>query len=316
MAAEKEAKTPSKQGPTTESFLDAYAGFIGPAVAVVAAGILYVLYQEQLISEAGAGLAVALGVGLLCSSFVYSAAVSAAKNAGDRNIGLVFSGLTLILTGGLSAYAITPGAPSAQAELNGVGETMPLPAGLDGAVRLLVHGDIGGEEEATINFELGGGEKPIAGHLVRKVGLSRSRKGVRNRVATEQNSAFVGATLNSAERTLTLKSLNGPLKGSLHVSVFKDYLPRPAAYTLAFGFVIIAAVVSVKRRWKDSAILAVGLAAAFGLVVNLNGTPDAAIRPEIGALFIGFLGGGFGGSFIAWVLKRVLKDNAEKPAMA
>lgn len=316
MAPEKEAKTPAKQGPAPVGFLDAYAGFIGPAIAVIAAGLLYVLYQEQLISEAGAGLAVAVGVGLLCSSFVYSAAVSAAKTAADRNVGLIFSGLTLVLTGGLSAYAITPGAPAAQAELHSVGETMPLPASLDGGVRLLVHGDIGGEEEATINFELGGGDKPIAGHLVRKVGLSRSRKGVRNRVATEQNSAFVGATLNASDHALTLKSLNGPLQGALHVSVFKDYLPRPAAYALAFGFVLIAAVVSVKRRWKDSAILAVGLAAAFGLVVNLNGTPDAAIRPEIGALFIGILGGGFGGSFIAWVLKRILKDGAEKPAMA
>ncbi|MFO0725717.1 MAG: hypothetical protein U1E65_18170 [Myxococcota bacterium] len=306
-------KPKAAQGPT---FLDEYAGFITPGLAVIVAGLLYVLHGQDMISESATALAFALAVGTVCASVVWTGAHGAAKTAMDRNLGSLFAVLTLASSAGLTALAVTPGAPLAESDLHEVGQTLALPSGVDGAVRFLVHGDMAGEGDATINFELDGTEKPALGHLVRKIRTTTSRKGGRSSSISEVNSTFVDATLNGGGKTLTLKSLNGPLKGELHVAVYKNWLPAIAAYVLTISFILVAALVSVKKRWKDTAILAIGLAAAFGLVVNLNSTPDAAVQREIGALFLGFFLGGFGAYLAAWLLKKMLKDQGEKPLMA
>jgi len=275
-------------------------------LALAGAGVFF-MFQQHVVSEMFAGLTLACAVAAVAAGVLFRAASDAVKTPADRSLAVLMAVATFVVAGGFVILSVSPGSPAAHGELRAAGESVALPADLGGAVRVLVHADLPGQDDADIAFELSGAELPLKGHLVRKVGVSRGRKGAAVRTSSEQNSEFLVGDLGAGGKTLKLASLTGALRGPLTVTVFHDRMPVKLAYAIALAFVILATAITARKRWKDSAAFAAGLAAVFGVVVFTNGTPDAVIRPEIGALLLSPFLGGLGGMAALWIMRRFVK---------
>ena len=268
---------------------------------VVGGGALYIF---DMIPEHFAALALAVGVSIGGAGYVARDLASGAKSQLQRlsstGVAIVVFGLTVTP----AFMVIMPGEPLVTASLKASGDKLKLSPGLEGRVRLLVHGRIGGAGEATVSFDIEGGETPITGKLERTQSTQRAGRRGYSTVSHEDNSKFLSGVIPTGVSELTLTRLEGNLNGDLEVRVFRDHWPVAIDALLALIALAAVAFLSARQNVKSSATPIAGLTLGFGFLVEVLATPDVAVRAQIGALILAAIGGSVVGTLFNSLAKR------------
>jgi hypothetical protein len=282
---------------------EALTGWILPVAALALAAAAWALYAVGLLPEAPAGAAVAAVVALAAALFTLRQALAPAVGAATRAAALALALGVASVSAWPAWSAVLPGAPLAEGQLARTGAALALPAGLAGPVRLLVHAPLPPGGTPVVEFRMAGGAAPMEGHVERTVSFARAGRGGRAAVTRDHNETWVhGAVAGGA--SLTLERLSGEVAGPIHVSVHRQVLP-PAGLWVAALLLVAAAAVLDRRLGKGSLAAVAGMAAAFGLLVGLNATPETAVGTSLGAVLLGGLGGALAGGLAA-ALARLL----------
>jgi hypothetical protein len=299
--SQQESKAPSSLSLWLE---DAVPGWLLPlalVTVVVGGGALYIF---DLIPERFTALVLAGGVAIGGAGYVTRDLSSGARNqlgrAASLAAGVVIFGLTLVP----AIMVIVPGEPLATGSFKAEGEKIKLPPGVDGRVRLLVHGRLGGAGEATLSFDLKAGDTTIPGKLERTQSNVRAGRRGTSTVSHEHNSDFLSAAIPAGVSELTLTRLEGNLAGELEIQIFRDHWPVSLDAIMALLALAVVAALAARQNVKSSATAIAGLALGFGLLVEVLATPDVAVRAQIGALILAAIGGSVVGTVFNSLAKR------------
>ena len=201
------------------------------------------------------------------------------------------------------------GEPIARAQLSKVGDSMPLPASASGAVRVLVHVPPP-NEAARIHVQLQSGETTLSAQLDSNVTTVRlGRRGHGQRLVTN-DSQFIDAVLPSSAAPLALKSVTGPLNGPVTIEIYREWVADWTLFALAGVLVLGLALVSAMSGAGTSPTGSIACALVFGLMAHSSVTPEHALRPELGALFVAVVLGVFGGAVLTLLIERVARNPA------
>ena len=290
-----------------DSFLSRYAGRLVLGAFVLAALAIVVLYNVGEISEVFTGLTMATTVVL--GSAAYGVKILADSISHRAVMALVI--VLGLVTGasGLAAAssALTPGAPIAAGDLTGDGDVLPLPGPVQGATRLLLHGRPAGSDASEVDVHLDVGTTSAHGTIERTAMSARVGRRGRTTVLRERDSDFVTVDVADPANSVTLTRLRGHLSGPLHVEVFHEWLPLPTEIVLAAALLLAIAFIAVRLEARSTGVGALSCAMVFGIMVHHMATPDAAVRPEIGALMVAVLAGGVGGMVLAGMVRMVAR---------
>jgi hypothetical protein len=280
---------------------EALTGWILPVGALLLAAACWGLYVLGWLPEGPAGALVAVVVALTLALLVVRAALAPAVDPAGRALTLASAALSALLCAVPAIASVLPGAPLAEGELATVGDLLPLPAGVDGGVRLLVHAPLPPGGTPEVQFRLTGGAAPFEGHVERTISYARAGRGGRAAIARDHNEVYVHGSL-PAGATLKLDRLSGQVAGPLHVAVYADHVPPLAHWLLALAVLALAAIAEARVGKGNVAALA-GMAIAYGLLVGLNATPATAVGTSLGAVLLGGLGGALAGGVAALLAK-------------
>jgi hypothetical protein len=299
----KKRKAPSEGLRWYEEYL---RGRLGLLTLVLAVGGLVVLYLADVLPERIAGLL--LGTTVVLATCVY-AGISLARStrtARGSLAMLAYGAVAVAVALAPVVLTLIPGTPAAHGELRAPGESFMLPRTVHGPVRVLVHGTAGGAGAASIDAVLEVGSEKIETHLGRTLSVGRAGRRGRATVVQEHNSEYLSAKVSGGVQRLTLAEIRGAVAGPLEVEVFREWLPFPVALSIAGALLLLTVIVGARLQASVTAAAALGCALVFGLSIYRIATPDAAVRPELGALFVAVILGGSGGGTLGWLGKKLL----------
>ncbi len=301
---------------------EALTGWLLPVAGLVLAGAAWGAYVLGLLPEGPTAGVLAVLVALVVALLMVRPALSAAVDRTTRGLVFAAAALAALVCVAKAVGATWPGAPLAVASLAKKGDTIQLPDGFSGRVRLLVHAPLpeGGTPQA--DFRLWGAELPIQGHVERTVSSVRVGRGSRANVAHDLNETWVRGTVRPGTQALTLDRLSGQVAGPLEVMLFAEVVP-PLAWVVLGAVALALAAVGESRLRKGGAGALCGMVLAYGFLVAGNATPSQAVGTSLGAVLLGGLGGALLGALAAllarlgpWRLDPEAADRRGSPRKA
>jgi hypothetical protein len=281
---------------------DALTGWILPVSGLALAAAAWGAYVLGLLPEGPAAAALALVVALVLALLAIRPALGAAVDRLTRGLALGAAALAALVCVLAAGGATWPGAPVAAGSLARAGDALPLPAGLSGRVKLLVHAPLPPGGTPRADFRLSGAAAPLEGQVERTITSARVGRGGRANIAHDLNEAWVHGAVAAGTPALVLERLSGQVAGPLEVSLYRELLP-PFALWLLGAVALAAAAVAESRLRKGNAAALCGMALAYGLLVAANATPSQAIGTSLGAVLLGGLGGALAGGLAALVAR-------------
>lgn len=207
------------------------------------------------------------------------------------------------------ALTVTPGEPLAKGEVQAAGDTIPLPADVNGRVRLLLHSDLGTDSGAkTVEFMFDGTTPPLRGELVRTTSTTRAGRRGYATVVHETNTEYITGSLAPDSHKLTLREIDGKIAGALDVRVFKDYLPTGVALLIDLVLLVAVALLASFLNTTSGPAVGAGMAMGLGLLMSRFATPELAVRPTIGAFALGGVAGATLGATVFSIVRRLWKS--------
>jgi hypothetical protein len=201
---------------------------------------------------------------------------------------------------------LLPGAPVAKARMLKPGDALALPDSTRGAVRVLVHGNLAGRGAAVADIVLDlDGRGKLYGQLSRTLDQARVGRRGHTMVEHDHNSEYIVTELPAGVHRLSLDRIDGAVAGAVEVSVFPDRLPLPIEIALACLLVLLASALAARMDAPRASVGGLVCALGFGIMVSRMATPDEAVGPEIGALFISLLGGGLIALITVWLMRKL-----------
>jgi hypothetical protein len=271
---------------------------IGLVVAVAA------LYLLGVLSEAATGAFAAVAAPLIAAGLAARPALSAGRDPVGRGLAAAAAAAALLLSAGPSLTTIVPGEPLVRGELLAQGETLPLPAGASGRVRVLVSGHLREGGDPDVSFRVSGTEPSLEGRLERSWSTARVGRGARARVAHDHLADWYEAAIPAGTAALRLERLQGHPGSALALAVHREWAPRWLLLA-AMGLTLAAAAAADARLGsKSEAAVPVAMALAFGLLVDHNATPISAVGPALGGALLGAMLGALAGAFASWLARR------------
>jgi hypothetical protein len=306
--------------PPTSSFSlwldEALSGWILPVTGLAVVGGFGLLYAAGLVSEEATASLVVVAVGLGVGLYVLRPALDGKRDPRSRVLSAAAAILTAVATVLPALRTVHPGDPVFGGELGQVDDTIAVPGGMTGAVRLLVSGKLAERGEPAVTFTIGGTRDPVEGKLERTFGYARVGRGGRARVAHDHTADFYPAQIPPGARELKLERIQGQLGSQLLVAVYREPIPVAGGpWVLAAVALLLAAVADARLGLKNNLAVAAGMAVAFGLLVTYNATPAAAVGPAVGGVVLGALGGSLGG-WLAGAIARRFVPQARKRGVA
>ena len=231
---------------------------------------------------------------------------------------------TLVIAGGAVAVgcALLPileglglGQPLAHGELHAIGDTLSLPADISGPLRVLVHVPAP-NEPARIHVDLQGGETTLSTELDSTMTTVRVGRRGHGQHLVRNDSEFIDTVLASGVRALSLTRLSGPVTGAVKVEVYREWLPDWSLFALAAALIIGGAAIGAMTTAGTHPASGIACALVFGLMAHRTVTPDHAVRPEIGALFVALVVGAMGGAMLTIVIETALRARAARSTAA
>ena len=286
---------------------EALSGWIIPVAALAAVASVGGLYLTGLASEYATATLIVLAVGIGVALYLVRPALDPRRAPATRAVAAAAAALTLVATVLPALRTVNPGDPLLTGEAQSVGDTIPVPAGVSGPVRLLVFGRLAERGEPSVAFTLGGTQEPVEGRLERTYGYARVGRGGRARVAHDHTADFYPARIPGGTRALELRRLQGQLAGPLHVEAFREPIPLAGGPWVLAGLALLAASFADARLGlRNNLAVAAGMAVAFGLLVTYNATPAAAVGPSVGGIILGALCGSLAGWIVGALVRRLV----------
>lgn len=309
--ATENAKPPSSLSLWLE---EALPGWLLPVLAIAAIAGVAGLYWTERLTEALTAAVIVVAGALAASAFVLRPALDAAHDGGLRALAWGATVLCLLVAAVPALRTVVPGDPLVDGTLGIEGETIPIPAGADGSVRVLVNGKLKEGGEATVSFVITGTEQPVEGKLERTFSTTRIGRSGRARVSHDRNTDFLEARIAPGAKELKLDRLQGQLGGRMQVLVYRELVPRWGVFVLAVLALLLVAFADARLGLRGNAVIAGGIGIAFGMLVYTNATPSAAVGPAIGALILGAAAGALAGSLAGWLLRKFVKTAKKRPS--
>ncbi len=303
-------------GPSPLSFWleEALAGWILPVVALAAIVVTGILYLTGIASEAVTGAFVAVVAPVGVAVFMLRPALEAVRDRGARILVAAAAGLTLVASAVPALQAIVPGSPLFRGDVGAEGDTVAVPQGLDGHVRMLVNGKLREGGEPSVAFTFAGTERPIEGKLERTYGYARVGRSGRARVQHDHTSDWFEGVIPSGTPALRVDRLQGQLGGRMQVAVYRDWLPGWAMWAVAAAALLLAAAADARLAMRGNAAVAAGMALAFGLLVASNATPGSAVGPAVGGIVLGAMLGALAGAIAGWIVRKAVPPARKRTA--
>jgi hypothetical protein len=294
---------------------EALSGWVLPVAAVAVIGVVGLLYLGGFLSEALTATLVIVAVSLGIALYLSRAALDPRRDGASRALAGAAAAVTLFATSWAALRTVHPGEPIFSGDLGQVEETLAVPVAVAGPVRFLISGRLPERGDPSASFTLTGTREPVEGKLERTYGYARVGRGGRARVAHDHTADFYEAFIPEGTRALKLDRVAGQLGGRLRIEVFRDPLPMPwgpwAAAALA---VLLASVAEARLGRKSDLSVAAGMAAAFGLLVTFNATPDAAVGPTVGGIVLGAMAGALCGWIVSAIVRRFVQPAPKRDA--
>lgn len=248
-------------------------------------------------------IAVALGVAV----YLVRPSFEEGREAGTRALAAAAAVVTVVATALPALRTVHPGDPAFSGEVQAPGDTVPIPDGFAGPVRLLVSGKLAGRGEPRVAFTISGTRQPVEGKLERTFGYARVGRSGRARVAQDHDTDFFPAAIAPGGGALRLEQIQGGLVSPLRIAVYREPIPVAGGpWVLAALALLLAAVADARLGGRNNLSVACGMAVAFGLLVTYNATPASAIGPAAGGVVLGAIVGSLAGWAVAAIVRRVV----------
>jgi hypothetical protein len=291
------------------------SGWALPIVGLAVLAVMGGLYLAGLASEEAAAAAVVLVVGWGVALYLLRPVLDPRRDAVGRGLAAAAAVATLAGTVVPALASVRPGQPLFAGDLAEVDQSLPVPEGVSGAVRVLVSGKLAQQGEPSIGYTLTGTQEPVEGKIERTFGYARVGRGGRTRVAHDRTADMSRGRLPAGARSLKLDRLQGQTDGPLHVAVFRDPIPVPGGpWLLALLAILLAIAAEARLGQKNDLAVWSGMAVAFGLLVSENATPAAAVGPAVGGIVLGAILGSLAGWILGLLLRRFVPAPEGRPA--
>jgi hypothetical protein len=284
---------------------EALSGWILPVAGLVAVALVGLLYMAGIASEDATATVVVSAVSLGVALYIVRPGLDRGRDAGTRALAIAAAVATLVATALPALRTVRPGEPVFEGEVGQVDDTIPIPGGYAGQVRLLVSGKLAERGEPSVTFTIAGTKEAVEGKLERTFGYARVGRGGRARVAHDHTADFYPAEISPGARELKLDRLQGQLGSRLRVAVYSEPIPvKGGPWVLAAVAVLLASLADARLGMKNNLSVVAGMAAAFGLLVTYNATPAAAVGPSVGGVVLGALVGSLAGWIVGAIVRR------------
>jgi len=294
--------------------VDGFEGLIRPwffpALGITSAVALGVFYAAGLLSESLVGGVIAVLVPLVLAAMVARPAFGGVAPTGARALLLAAALLTFLVAAVPAFEAVHPGEPVFVGEFDRADQAISLPEATVGRVLVLVTAPLAAAGEPQVSFRLGGFAEPVEGKLERTFSYARVGRGGRARVAHDHDSDWFEAQVPQGAREVKLERLQGPSGGGLRIALYRDWLPRAAAWVLSTLALALAATGEVRAGREAGSAIAAGVALGFGLVVSYNVTPGQAVIPSLWAVVLGAIAGAPAAVVVRLVARRFVPPAA------
>jgi len=267
---------------------------IGLEVVGLTAIILWLASYAEVIAERTAALVLAVVGAAMLADFVHRS-VRDAIEAGRRHVAAPFAAIVASLALLPVATSLAPGEPLIEGELH-QGEHLPLPAEARGTLRVVVHTDLATESREPIAYALAGLPEPITGHFE---WLGDDDPEHPNAHDTDVQSVDLDGAGD-----LYLRTLHGPERAALEVTVFRERWPLQNELWLALMSMIAAGLLSLRHRQTASLFPVVLGATLFGVLIVRWLTPVAPLGQEVSAITVASLIGAACYAPWRWVVER------------
>lgn len=255
-------------------------------------------------------VAVALGVGV----YLVRPALEGPRDAATRTVVAAAAVVTVIATALPALRTLHPGEPAFAGEVDRADDTVAVPQGFSGPVRLLVSGKLAERGEPAVTFTIAGTHEAVQGKLERTFGYARVGRSGRARVASDHDTDFFPARIDAGTRALRLDRIQGQLASPLRIAVYREPIPIAGGpWILAAIALALAAIADARLGLRNNLSVAAGMALAFGLLVAYNATPTSAIGPAAGGVILGAIVGSLAGWIAAAVVRRFVPAARRPP---
>jgi len=294
---------------------EALSGWIVPVAALAAVAAVGALYLAGFASEETTATLVVLAVAIVGAVFLVRPALDARREPLARGLAVAAAVVTLAAMLLPALRTVRPGEPLFAGDVGQVDETIPVPPGAAGPVRLLVSGKLPDRGEPSVSFTIGGTKEPVEGRLERTYGYTRVGRGARARVAHDHTADYYAAELPAGASALKLERLSGQLGSRLAVAVFREPIPFAGGPWILAGLaLLLACAADARMGQRNNLSVAAGMALAFALLVTYNATPAAAVGPAVGGVVLGALAGSLVGWIVGALVRQVVPAAPRRPA--
>lgn len=200
--------------------------------------------------------------------------------------------------------ALLPGDPLAQAHVQAVGDTLDVPDGLKGRVRVLVHADLPARGEAVVAVRLTGMKEPLEARFERRSSHQRGPDGAKRYVAfSDPETKFFTAEIPAGARPLHVESFVGHAREMVRIEIYKPALEMAFVGAAGLSALVIVLFLGTRMPLRKHALAAAGVALGFGIAFGARATPASSVRDAGAAL----LTGGLLGACLGGVLARYIR---------
>ncbi len=294
---------------------EALSGWILPVAGLAAVAVVGLLYMAGVASEDATATVIVAAVSLGVALFIARPGLDRGRDVGSRAIAIAAAVAALVSTALPALRTVRPGEPVFTGEVGQVDDTIAIPDGFSGPVRLLVSGKLAERGEPSVTFSIAGTKEAVDGKLERTFGYARVGRGGRARVAHDHTADFYPAQIPAGARELKLERLQGQLGSRLRVAVYTEPIPVAGGpWVLAAVALLLACLADARLGMKNNLSVAAGMAVAFGLLVTYNATPAAAVGPTVGGVVLGALVGSLAGWIVGAIVRRLVPPAKKRAA--
>lgn len=186
--------------------------------------------------------------------------------------------------------SILPGRAIVAAVLQREGNSVKLPAGTAGPVRVLVSSEFPEDGRTVVPFELTLGTERLEGMLERSVRHWRAARGVRH-YRVERSSVYFDARVEPGVQAISLSRFASTTERGLEVAVYRRTIARWLAILAGCLTFAVAGAFEALIAPRGQLAPSAGAAIATGTLAGWTATPHHALGAVIASLGVGALVG-------------------------
>jgi hypothetical protein len=301
---------------------EAWHGWLKHVSGILFIGVVFLLYQADLLNERLGGLILALGVALGTLGMAVLPARDHVKSSGQRFALYALSVVWAVCAILPIVKGVYPGGTQGAGSLWDEGSEITLQS-QDGGKEIFVSGKLlGGGGDVKAGYKIAstwqGGTSTVEGALTRMVSRVRVGRRGSGTSVTEFNEQkhFLGRTTGPVK--LRLEERDQTLDKGVEVELRSNAIP-PLLLMILGGLVFAAALVldrALDPKGRTTLAVSAAISLWFANYFFDEVQPHHVVRPAIGALLMGVIIGGAGGWVVSTIFKKLTAEKKPRKARA